>query len=425
MRRCILFAVAAALLLLCSCGLIPTGSHPVTPIDNEPIRNVPDVDVPQYTLTLVDGHVVADVDYVVNLDVSGREKVRILNFADIHLSNENIANEEMIGDFRDTVDYLISQANPDLITLTGDQIPSGERKAFEYMGDMINSYGIPWAPVYGNHDCEGHGGGLDLHEQSELYCSYSNCLYKDGPQGLNRIYNTGEDSLGHYVINLVKIEGGEFKVIRSLIFINSGADEHYDAADYPGQRRYADFNYACLNRNQIEWYLQMARSVQQYGEDGQVPCGIIMHMASFGYVYAASAAFDYPYDIYDTLGWKLYGKLTPYSQSLGTSIWNKGYESSYGTMHEEICGPPYDEGMFSAMKESGCTDFIIVGHDHVNNFNIKYQGINFVYAMKTGRFSYHASQMMGGTLITVSSDGKATFDNIRIPYLLDMVFSDT
>lgn len=45
----------------------------MTPIDNEPIRNVPDVDVPQYTLTLVDGHVVADVDYVVNLDVSGKE----------------------------------------------------------------------------------------------------------------------------------------------------------------------------------------------------------------------------------------------------------------------------------------------------------------------------------------------------------------
>lgn len=59
--------------MLCSCGLIPTGSHPVTPIDNEPIRNVPDEDVPQYTLTLVDGHVVADVDYVVNLDVSGKE----------------------------------------------------------------------------------------------------------------------------------------------------------------------------------------------------------------------------------------------------------------------------------------------------------------------------------------------------------------
>ena len=81
-------------------------------------------------------------------------------------------------------------------------------------------------------------------------------------------------------------------------------------------------------------------------------------------------------------------------------------------MHDEICGPPYDEGMFAAMKGTGVTDFIIAGHDHANSFNIRYDGINFVYGIKTGKGSYHESSMIGGTVITISSDGSASFENI-------------
>jgi hypothetical protein len=80
-------------------------------------------------------------------------------------------------------------------------------------------------------------------------------------------------------------------------------------------------------------------------------------------------------------------------------------------MHEVLCCPPYEEGMFRAMKEAG-SDFILAGHDHMNNFNIKYDGIRFVYGLKTGRGSYNELLTVGGTLITVSSDGSVSFSNI-------------
>ena len=407
----LIIAALSFVLLMCGCDQFPWGYFPVTPVDNEPMRNVPDVDVPMYSLTLSDGKVVSDADYVVNLDISGKDEIRILNFADLHLTEE-VINEEprKYSSFLSVLDELVSIAGPGLITLTGDQVPSGGLGALSALGEKINSYGVPWAPVFGNHDCD-HGGVTSLESQAEIYESFSNCLFRRGPEGLNRVLETGADSIGHYVVNLVRIEGDSFSVVRSLIFMNTGSNEIYDASDYPGQRRYEDYNYACLNRNQIEWYLQMVRNVQQYGQDGHVPCGIIMHMASFGYVYAASAAIRIPVDIYSGWRWKIRAKLITYNQSLRTFVWHNGYEGSYGVMHEEICGPPYEEGLFFAMKESGCTDFIMVGHDHDNNFNIRYDGINFVYGMKTGPLSYGNSGR-GGTVIIVSSDGSVSFGYI-------------
>lgn len=411
-RKGILVAAALLLtLLICSCDQFPWGYFPVTPVDNAPIRNVPDVDVPMYTLTLSDGKVVSDADYVINLDMSGKDAFRILNFADLHLTDEVIDGKPgKYCSFLETLDSLVSEAGPDMISLTGDQVPSGGLGALDVLGEKVNSYGIPWAPVFGNHDCD-HGDETSLERQAEIYESFSDCLFRRGPEGLNRVLETGADSIGHYVVNLVRIEGGSFTVVRSLIFMNTGSNEVYDESDYPGQRRYEKFNYACLNRNQIEWYKQMVRSVQQYGEDGHVPCGIIMHMASFGYVYAASAAIGIPVDIYSGWRWKIRAKLIPYQRSLGPSVWHPGYKDSYGVMHEEICGPPYEEGLFFAMKETGCTDFIMVGHDHDNNFNIRYDGINFVYGVKTGPLSYGNSGR-GGTVITVTPDGSVSFTNI-------------
>ena len=402
-------------LLLCGFDQYSWGYYPVSPMDNEPIWNVPDVDVPLYTLTLEDGKVVSDVDYVVNLDISGKEEIKILNFADLHLTEE-VINEKPreYQAFLNELDCLVSEAEPDLITLTGDQVPSGGYGALKTLGEKINSYGVPWAPVFGNHDCD-HGGEASLVKQAEIYESFSDCLFKRGPEGLNRVLETGADSIGNYVVNLVTIDGDDFTVVRSLIFMNTGSNEIYNASDYPGQRRYSDHNYACLNRNQIEWFKQMTRSVQQYGDNGYVPCGIIMHMASFGYVYASSAAIRVHADIYSGWNWIFRTKMISYWQSLGNFYWRVGYEDSYGVMHEDIMGSPYEEGLFFAMNESGCTDFIMVGHDHDNNFNIKYDGINFVYGMKTGPLSYGTAGR-GGTVITISSDGKASFRNILKGY---------
>ena len=406
-------AFLCLVLILCGCKLNVGGYYPASPVNNDPIRNVADVDVDQYTLSLEGGVVVANVDYVVNIDITGKDHVTILNLADVQLKESDV--KKNTGDYRfflESTQRLISQTNPDLITMTGDQSSNGSTAVVRAVGEVINSYGIPWAPVFGNHDCAYSGADNSLAKQAEVYRSFSNCLFKDGSAKLNRVLENGSDSIGNYVVNLVRITGDEFEVVRSLIFMNTGSTEQYRKSDYKGQRRYGTLWYSCLNRNQIEWYKKMVGSVQQYGEGGQVKTGIFVHIPVFGYVYAASAAMRIPADIYDTWLWVKGAKVISYEQSFRDDVWMPGYEDSYGVMHDEICGPPYDEGMFAAMKETGVTDFILAGHDHASNFNIRYEGINFVYGMKLGSTSYHDSSMMGGTVITISADGSASFTNI-------------
>ena len=401
-----------ALILLCGCKLNVGGYYPATPVNNDPIRNAPDVDVPQYTLTLEGGAVVANVDYVVNIDISGKDQVTILNITDVQLRESEVKkNSEDYTFFLESTGRLLAQTHPDLITMTGDQTANGNISVLQAVGEHINSYGIPWAPVFGNHDCS-YSGGNTLARQSEVYHSFSGCLFRDGPSNLNRVLENGSDSLGNYVVNLVRITGDEFEVVRSLIFMNTGSTEKYKKSDYSGQRRYGTLQYACLNRNQIEWYKKMVSSVQVYGKGTPVKTGIFVHIPVFGYVYAASAAMRIPADIYDTWLWTKGARAISYEQSFRDDVWMPGYENSYGVMHDEICGPPYDEGMFAAMKDTGVTDFIVAGHDHASNFNIRYDGINFVYGMKLGSTSYHDASMMGATVITISADGSASFANI-------------
>ena len=411
--RPILF-LCLSVVLLCACKLNVGGYYPVTPINNDPVRNVPDVDVPQYTLSLVDGKVVANVDYVVNIDITGKEEVTILNLADVQLKENEVKHDsDEYRFFLESTARLIAQTNPDLITMTGDQTATGSVDVVQAVGECINSYSIPWAPVFGNHDCAYIGEVNSLQKQAEVYKSFSECIFRDGPANLNQVLENGSDSLGNYVVNLVRITGDDFEVVRSLVFMNTGASGKYKKSDYKGQRRYGTLWYGCLNRNQIEWYKQMVSSVQPYGKEGEaVKSGIFVHIPVFGYVYAASAAMRIPADIYDTWLWVKGTKVISYEQSFRDDVWMPGYEDSYGVMHDEICGPPYDEGMFAAMKSTGSTDFILAGHDHASNFNIRYDGINFVYGMKLGKTSYHDSSMMGATVITISADGSASFANI-------------
>ena len=408
--RPILF-ICLSVMILCGCNLHVGDYYPVTPINNDPVRNVPDMDVPQYTLTLVDGHVVADADYVINIDMTGKDSFKILNFADVQLGEADVrrSNEEYRF-FVETTARLVEAASPDLITMTGDQTNNGSPYVVQAVGEVVDSYGIPWAPVFGNHDCDHEKNSL--REQADVYQSFSNCLFREGPEGLNRVFETGQDSIGNYVINLVSIDGGNFTVVRSLIFMNTGSTEKYNKSDYKGQRRYGTLWYAYLNRNQIEWYKQMVSSAQVYGGGSPVEVGIFVHIPVYGYIYAASAAMRIPADIYDTWLWLKGTTVISYQQSFRDDVWLPGYEESYGVMHDEICGPPYDEGMFAAMKDTGVTDFIVAGHDHANSFNIRYDCINFVYGLKTGKGSYHEDSMMGGTVITISADGSAAFENI-------------
>ena len=87
-----------------------------------------------------------------------------------------------------------------------------------------------------------------------------------------------------------------------------------------------------------------------------------------------------------------------------------------GSLGEGVSCPPVNNGFFDVCKDLGSTKNIFAGHDHVNNFQICYEGINLTYTLKTGYGAYYTDGMMGGTVISIDSDGSACTEHI---YMVD------
>ncbi len=367
------------------------------------------MDTSLYNLTLKGQKVVSDVDYVVCIDIGEKDDYRILNFADVQLNSLDVESANEVSKFTfESMDSLVSKTKPDLLTHTGDQC-YGDRSALMAVAERTASYGLKWAPIIGNHDCEQRD--MDLEEQSRVYRSFENCLFKDGPSDLNHVAENNADSIGHYVVNLVRTKGESFRIIRSLIFMNTGSTQSYDGPEYQKVKRYGNKSYASLNGRQIDWYRQMVISAQRYGKGKPVPSGVYMHITPYVFVKAASEAFRTKADIFDVDSWLEETKTISYEDSFKPENWDKGFEESFGVAHELLAGAPYEDNFFDAVKELGSTDYIMSGHDHINSFNIRYKGVNLIYALKTGKGCYFDPRMMGGTVVTMTRDGKVSFRN--------------
>ncbi len=47
----------------------------------------------------------------------------------------------------------------------------------------------------------------------------------------------------------------------------------------------------------------------------------------------------------------------------------------------------------------------ICGHNHVNNWVVKYKGVRFVFGTKTGCGSYWEPEINGSTVLTINENG--------------------
>ena len=64
-----------------------------------------------------------------------------------------------------------------------------------------------------------------------------------------------------------------------------------------------------------------------------------------------------------------------------------------------------DEDFWNYLKAEGHTKAIFVGHDHINDSSIEYEGIRLTYGVKLGKYDYHDDKMQGANIITINDDG--------------------
>lgn len=316
---------------------------------------------------------------------------KILNLADIQYSDVKDIGKRSYTE--ETIKTLIEQEKPDLILMTGDQTwTATQRSSIKSLIKFMDSFKIPWAPVFGNHDGEGNADKnwlADRYEESEY------CLFKKGPNNIVGV--------GNYIINIM--EGD--KIVESIIMMDSGVwrnypdeSEHFmysDALkdDYEGEEKSKNYKEYKLNDDGT-------RQQAQYGT---------------GYEFIAESQIAwYKWAIEGAA--KINGGTAPESTAvfhIALPEYHEAYlqwldsgfnpDMGFGEMREQVCCPKINSGLFDVMKELGSTKNVLVGHDHINTFSVMYEGIRLTYGLKTGDRCYINDDLNGGTVLTLTDKG--------------------
>ncbi|MBR4941443.1 MAG: metallophosphoesterase [Clostridia bacterium] len=303
---------------------------------------------------------------------SGKD-FKILNLTDTQLaSNEWEEGHKNRAILIHTLTELVKEVQPDLITVTGDLAWSGETLAYDSLADLLDSFEIPWAPVWGNHDNQ--GGAESIEALVERYLSHPYCIYEKGDPALGN---------GNYVIAIEE----DGKIVEGVIMMDSHDRMPFVESD--GTEREA---WAKLIPEQLVWYREQIEMLNSLGCKDTT---VMMHIPIYAYNDAWNAAFNTKVDP---------AAVTP-EKSADSANWNEGYTDSFGVKYEGICSYPADEGMFDVILELGSTKHVVSGHDHVNSFVIPYKGVKLIYGLKTGAGCYWKPELNGGTVFRVTEEG--------------------
>ncbi|MBE6658052.1 MAG: hypothetical protein E7604_06360 [Ruminococcaceae bacterium] len=291
----------------------------------------------------------ADLLWAHTLEKDPERDFVILNITDPHLSDIGYRVKET-PEMLKTVEALIREVQPDLITVTGDIVcDDATYHSICRFTDFMESFDIPWAPIFGNHDDEGN---CDLAFLADTMLRSPHCIMKKGDPAMG---------VGNYVICITE----EGRTVTALFMMDS--------------------HHGLVNAQQMDWFSSLASQLNEETE-GAAEIAVFLHVPTAEYEYAYNAAYDPE-----------------------TKTYRDGY-GAFGEKYEEVCcarrdGLPYEEGFFARLKDAGCVKHILCGHEHMNDFSVLWDGIRLTYTMKVGKSSGYQPGFDGGTVITVGRGG--------------------
>ena len=116
--------------------------------------------------------------------------------------------------------------------------------------DLMESFGIPWAPMFGNHDDEGN---CDKNFLADIMMSGPNCIMSKGDP---------EMGVGNYIVNIAEDnDNGTLNIIESLIIMDCRAPDR---------------------KKQIEWFRWAADGINTLTENS-AEISIITHIPLYEY----------------------------------------------------------------------------------------------------------------------------------------------
>ena len=337
------------------------------------------------------------VDFVLEVE-SGRDVV-ILQLTDTQiidagqartmerLGNKNpLTEQEKYTNCYRYIEDAVKKTNPDLILMTGDLVygefdDSGA--VFKGLVAYMESLGIPWAPIFGNHDNESMMGVTWQCEQLE---QAENCLFK-------RNDLTGN---GNYSIGIVQ----DGQLIKTVFMMDSNGCTHafadgYGACDAAGQPLIYNAGEKVRTEigfgvDQIEWLEEKSKAIDA-ATDGTVGKLLAFHIPISQF---ADGAYESGYQSSFALGNnQLY--------TIGKDV--TAQNGDFGIKGEAFKGIHSEYGLWNILKKYNF-EGVFCGHSHKNSVSIFYDGIRLTFGLKTGTFDRYLESELGGTKITINKD---------------------
>lgn len=294
---------------------------------------------------------------------------RILQLTDIHIGG-SLSTRKKDKLALAAVEKVVKNANADFVAVTGDMVypmpwllqgSFNNLKSSKMFASLMESLGVEWTVVFGNHDSEVWA-KLNKQELADFYASQPHCHFQKGDPNIFGV--------GNYCIPLLNEDGS---LNTALMFIDSNA--------YLTWNFFSGFD--VIHDDQIEWY---KKEIAALSTDGKV---------------APSLAFFH---------------IPPKEFKEG---WDKCYRGSKeATYHlgfveekDNYFGYPKQKTgkFFEEMVKLGSCKGMFMGHDHLNTLSMTYQGIRLTYGMSIDYNAYSGIDKLvtqrGGTLIDIFDDG--------------------
>ncbi len=292
---------------------------------------------------------------------------------------------------------IVTATNPDFIIITGDVV-YGEfddnGTALQKFIAVMESFQIPWSPVFGNHDNESKM-GVDW--QCKQFENAEYCLFEQKQLSGN----------GNYSVGIA--QGGELK--RVFYMMDTHACGHASDESLANGHTYKDF--AGFKNDQIEWYTKQITILKELSPNTKISFAYHIQQNVFGEA-LAKYGFDQSKD----------------AQNINLHTMQDKAESDFGYVGAKLKGPwDVNKSVYNGMKALG-VDSIFVGHVHENSASVMYDGIRFQFGQKsseydrynlvdangnisTSNFAAHPSHLtplVGGSVIVLSEQDGSISD---------------
>lgn len=298
------------------------------------------------------------------LSLAYHASFKILWITDIHwgYAEDNPNYDIETTHLKEMISSAKDKENPDLLVLTGDTFRTASSAQVISLLSLIDSYNIPWAFTYGNHDTESFSAYRYYINDQVAKCK--NQVFVD-------VKNDAYTGLTNYYIDLTANE----KTVYRLFIIDSNT---YQNPEEEGS------GYDIIHQDQLDHLKEINKS----RNDG-APGLAFFHIPLTEF----TAAYQ---------GYKM------------------GLYSGQGENGEAVCSPYTNNGAYEVLKSIN-VKAACCGHDHKNYSDINYKNeMIFSYGLKASDLDYHTEGLYGYKIIELPEDSTQfslnCFKMVKSPY---------